>query len=487
MALMAVDVGTTGIKTAVYDENGCQLALKYWEYDRPQGSTEYDGERIWTKLREMIPAAVDEGGQAVTAVGVCSQGEAVAPIGRDGKALYPFLQNTDLRGKPCLDALSEEQKELIRRRGLLAPHPRYALAKMLYIRQREREIFSRLWKYMLFEDFIVYKLTGQAVSDLSIATRTNVFDQSKKAYDAEILSWAGITPEQLPRLLPTGSAAGTVRSMLAGELHLSPETQVVLCGHDCIPENLCSGVLSPSVSSLGCGTAEGVGVLTAEKDLDGEAVLAANLGCERYPVEDFRLLFGFNANSGSVAKWYRDRFGTPLGKDYRTLDAAMPEGPSGLLAIPHFSGSSTPDFNSAAAGAIAGLRYSHGPEDIYKALLEGTAYELRFILERMRRAGLAVEEFRVSGGGARSPQWLQIKADILGVPIVPLLRQDATLGGCAMLAGTAAGIYPSLEAAAERYVFTGRPILPNPEDRSEYDRLYGRYKALRALLTDSWA
>lgn len=485
MALLAIDIGTTSAKVAAYSRDGIQLSMRTWEYIRPQGSTEYDGTEIWLHVQEMIPAAVRACGEPIQAIGVCSQGEAIAPIGADGEPLYPFLQNTDMRGKPYIAALTEEQRERVRRVNLLAPHPRYGLAKMLCIQSQRPDIVQKLWKYMLFQDFIVYKLTGESFSDHSIATRTNAYNHGKQCFDTQILSWAGLTAEHMPALKPTGSIAGNLSGKLASALHLTPGIPVVLCGHDCIPENLCSGVVAPGIASLGCGTAEGVGVLIPHKDLEQSQVVSANLGCERFPIPECDLLFGFNANSGSVAKWYRDTFGGGMG--YEGLDRAMPEAPTELLAIPHFSGSSTPDFRGSSKASILGLTYSHTPGHVYKALLEGTAYEMRYILACMRSAGVAATQLRASGGGAKSEAWLRIKADILGLPIYPLKNKDATLGGCAMLAGWAIGLYDSLENAAKHYVSVAEPIEPDGMRAQHYAELYAKYKEARHFFQAFWS
>lgn len=494
MALMGLDIGTTGCKCAVFTEDGRRLSYQYQEYRRGIGSSEIDGAAIWSCFQEMIPAAVQESGANITAVAVTSCGEAIAPIGKDRAPLHPFFQSIDTRGNRYIDRFSTEVKERIRCVTGLQPLPRYSLSKLAYLRSERQDIFRQAWKYMCLEDYILYCLTGRAVTDYTVSTRTAAFNLYTKAFDPQILGAVGVRPDQMCECVPAGAAVGGVRPSLAAALKLSAGTLVVAGGHDSIPEALCSGLLSSRAAVLGCGTAEGLSVLVPSDTSRGSQLLRYNFNREPYPLSQYHLSFGVNANSGNLIKWFRDVLGADAllqsrrtrENPYRILDRTVPPDPTGLLAVPHFVGSSSPDFVKEARGTITGLRLSTTKGDIYKSLIEGDGYELAYIIEKFSDCGIAMGEIRASGGGAKSNVQLQIKADILGMPLVPMQTRDTTVAGCAMMAGTASGVYESYHQAAGFYAKMGPAIEPIPAHHRRYQELYGSYRTLRTAMLEFW-
>lgn len=491
MAYLCIDIGTTGCKCASFSTSGTLLKKEYYEYERPQGSTEYDGEKIWQVMKQMIREISHETIDSISSACVTSQGEAFAAIDAQGNPLMPFLQNTDLRGEPYIPQIPETIKQRIQELDGLQPLARFPLSKMIYVKEQMPQVYDSLWKYMLFQDFIIYKLTGYSYTDYSISTRTLAFDISKKRFDEIILSVAGIDSSKMPIPVPTGYCCGYVSPDLAYELGLSRQTRVLTGGHDAIPEALGSGLVLPGLASLGCGTAEGVCCLVKQTGVDLKKLVKDNISREPFPISGYYSLNGFSSNSGSVVKWYRDNFKALFTKEseniYFLMDKVIPVNPTHLLVVPHFVGSSTPDFKTSAKGTITGLTLSTTPSDIYRALLEGTAYEIKFILDKMEIAcGNQVSELLTSGGGARSPQWLQIKADILGKNIIPLETSDTTLTGCAMICAVEDGVYRDFESAAQVFVHKKASIHPIPENVVYYHQMYEKYLLLREQSMSLW-
>ena len=347
---------------------------------------------------------------------------------------------------------------------------------------------------MMLEDFLLYQLCGEAVSDYTVSTRSGLLNLFTKRFDPKLLSLAGIRPDQMCRLVPPGSVVGTLAGPVARRLGFGGEVAVVACGHDCIPESLCSGMLSPGVTGLGSGTSEGVNVLLEEDTAYGSQLLDSNFCREPYLLPGLHLSFGVNANSGNLVKWFRDVFGrdavaeaAETGRSaYQLLDEALPREPTGLLAVPHFVGSSSPDFNPYARGTITGLGLSTTREMVYKALLEGAAYELAYIVEQFRDCGVKINELRASGGGANSPAWMQIKANILNLPLVPVETRDTTVTGCAMIAGVASGALRDYREAVDRFVRLSAPILPDPAQTAFYQEQFAAYREVRAAMLTFW-
>ena len=495
MALMGLDIGSTGCKCAIYSEDGRQLSKQYHEYKRPAGSTEFDGAAIWDCYLEMIPAAVKEAGEPVSAVAVTSMGETFAPIGVDGEPMHAFMQSSDRRGIPYMESIGEPVRERIRAVTGLQPHPRYMLGKLLYLRNEKPEVFCRTWKYMLMEDFILYKLTGLAVSDYTISTRTNAFNLDTLSYDECILSAVGVDTDRMCRTFPAGTVVGVVQPSVARRTGLGTAVSVVTGGHDSIPEALCSGLLAPGHAALGCGTSEGLSFIVGENAVEAERMLSFSFNREPYIIPGCYMSFGVNANSGNLITWYRDNFYADVVREandkgqspYKMMEQRLPREPTGIITVPHFVGSSSPDFEVSARGAVTGLDLCCTRDAVYKSLLEADGYELRYIYEKAKECGIHADEIRASGGGANSDAGLQIRADILGLEIKPLTIKDTTLAGCAMMAGVATGVYSGYAEAVYVYTRLGRSIKPDREREARYNELYERYKKVRSSLVSIWA
>lgn len=494
MALLGIDVGSGGCKCGTFAAAGALIALRQREHNRPPGATEYDGLAIWETVKELGAAVVRETPEPVTAVAVASIGEAVAPVAADGTPLHAFMQSTFPTRKEYLDRIRKLVGDRIRQVTGLTPLARYSLCKLMYLREERPEQFRRAWKFMMLEDYIAYRLCGRAVSDYSAASRSAAFNLDEKRYDETILAAVGLDPSRFCELHPPGAAAGETTPAAAADLGLCPGTPVVLAGHDTIPENLGSGLLAAGAANVGCGSFEGVGVLIPARPGPNPALLANNLSREPYPLAGCEFINGINPNAGNLLKWFRDEFAAAECAEaaasgtspFRILDEAMPASPTGIIVVPHFSGAGAPEFEPRARGTITGLTLSSRRNHLYKAFLEAIAFEMAHIVNIYRKCGIAVAEISAASGGARSRPWLQIRSDILGLPVTPLAGGETTLSGSAMLAGVATGVYPDLETAARLFVKKGTPVEPNPHNHAIYREHYERYMKARALLLGFW-
>lgn len=494
MALMGIDIGSTGCKCAVYDYGGTELARGYREYNRPAGSTEFDGLKIWSLLGEIVPETVRLAGEPVDAVAVASMGEAFAPVDVDGSPLHSFMQSTFKVDPAYLDDLRSRIGERIQSVTGLMPLARYSLVKMAYLRKEKPHIFAAAWKFMKLEDFIVFRLCGRAVSDYSVAARTAAFNLVENRYDAEILAAVGLTPDKMCEVLPTGTAVGGVTRETATLLGLAPGTPVVLGGHDVVPEHLCAGLLRPGMASAGLGTFESLAVLNLEGADNRDHLTTRNFSREYYPLSGYELVYGINPNAGGLLIWFRNEFGAPEMAEaersgdnpFRLLDNLVGDAPSGLLVVPHFVGSGVPEFAAGSRGTISGLRMSSTRGQIYQGFLEGIAFEMAYMAEQYEACGVRIAEIAATSGGARSRAWLRIRADILGLPIVPMHTSDTTLAGCAMLAGVAAGVYADLREAAKILIRRGEAVQPDAANHGRYREEYEKYRALRSVTMDFW-
>ncbi|MHC1696191.1 MAG: L-fuculokinase [Eubacteriales bacterium] len=494
MAFIGLDIGTTGCKALSFGEDGQSHACSYMEYVRGDNVYEIDGEEIWRCTLEVLADCFSRTGQAVRALAVSSFGESFVPVDIKGNALMSAQLYTDKRGRDECDLLRSSAEEDFMRIAGVKPHPMYSLPKMMALRKGNPDIYARTDKFLFMASYIIFKLTGQAVTDYSLAARSMAFDVREKRWSRELLSIAGIDEDKLPAALPSGSVVGEILPAVASRLGLSSPVLVATGGHDQVCAAVGAGVLSPGVAVDGIGTVECI-TPVFDKPMLNKDFLDSHFACVPFAIADSYVTYAFSFTGGAVLKWYRDqlaKYEEIIAKErgisvYRLLDEQGSAAPTDLIVVPLFAGSATPDMNDDARGAILGLRLDTSSADIYRALLEGVTFEIAYNIEALERSGIRVDELRAVGGGAKSPYWLGIKASVTGRVIVPLQTEEAGATGAAMLAGVATRTYPSLTHAAELFVKTKPPIYPNPRDTELYKKQYQRYKKAREATINLWA
>jgi xylulokinase len=262
-------------------------------------------------------------------------------------------------------------------------------------------------------------------------------------------------------------------------------------GHDQACAAFGSGVVRDGLAMVSTGAAEVVEVAMKSPALS-EPLRKGNISVYRHVVPQLYLAMTLNQSGGLVLRWFRDALckweleqAHATGKNpYDVVLDGAPQGPTGIMVLPHFSGSGTPSFDTTSKGAILGLTFAADRATIGKAILEGLTFELRTNLDLLRDSGITINELHAVGGGARSELWLQLKADICNVPLrVPEVTEAACLGA-ALLAGVAAGVYPDHAAAADSCVRLGRRIEPRSRSRSAYSQRYEIYKKVYPALID---
>jgi xylulokinase len=299
-----------------------------------------------------------------------------------------------------------------------------------------------------------------------------------------------IERERLAPLAPVnGGEVGRLGRELAGELGLSHDVLLVSGGHDQACAALGSGITQTGLAMVSTGTAEVVEVAMETPALE-KSLREGNISVYRHVVPGLFLAMTLNHSGGLSLRWYRDTLGRweqeqakATGQDaYDLLLAEAPPGPTDLLFLPHFSGSGTPVWDNSSKGAVLGLTFATTQATLAKALLEGLTFELRNNLDLLKQADIRITELHAVGGGARSPLWLQLKADICQVPLrVPAVTEAACLGA-ALLAGVAAELYPDMAAAAAQTVHLQQRIEPQAATAAAYDEKYRLYRQLYPTL-----
>ncbi|MCQ6560543.1 FGGY-family carbohydrate kinase [Paenibacillus mendelii] len=496
MSFIGLDIGTTGCKSSLFDQEGRILSSAYREYplEYPKpGHYELDPRRVWEAVRTILEETMaSQNGIRVQALSISSLGETFVPVDREGRALASGILYTDVRGREETAILERKLgKRRIMELAGVPVHPMFSLPKMMWIKTHQPDVYARTWKFMLFGDYIAYLLTGAATCNHSLASRTMAFNVSNKSWEPVLLEAAGIELALLPDLIQPGGIIGQVRQDLAVTLGLQPDTLVVAGGHDQACAALGAGIMRDNQAIDGIGTVECITPAYSSPVLN-ETMLSHQFNCAPHVIEDMYLTYAFNFTGGSLLKWYRDHWGRHAEEEarkaglgvYDYLTSTAHASPTDLLVVPHFAGSGTPFMNPEAKGVIYGLTLDTNAGQLYRALLEGVTYEMRYNLECLSEAGIPIDTLRAVGGGAKSDLWLQIKADIMNRPIERLNVSEAGTVGAIMLAGKAAGAYRSFDEAASVLVKPDRTFHPGKPNTELYQDRYEKYKKLLISLSN---
>lgn len=484
MISLGIDIGGTGCKCVAFSDAGEQLALCYEEYAVPTGTVNLPPEILTQSVFHVIRKCAAEipHREEIKAITVSSFGESFVAIDENGEALDEIRMYFGNSESAAFDALVEKvgEKRFMEICRIL-PDASYSLAKMLYT----IEIAPRpVHKFLFIAGYICYRLSGKAVTDVSLACRSLLYDVKNGVWSKELLAASGIREEQLPEVVQYGTSLGSVLPGIAKELGLPENTMVVIGTHDQIVNALGAGVAKIGDAVDTSGTCECITPLYASipEDLEFQR---NNFACVPYLNGLGYVTYAYNISAGSVVKWYRDALAYHLKQDsrsiYDVLNETAPAEPTSLMVLPFLQGmGGTPDVDPNATGLIAGLTTQTRLPDIYRAILEGITFEMRYNQEKLTENGVAFHRLLACGGGARSRVWLQIKADILGCDIIPVLTEETGAMGSAIL-GFAAVTGENPLTIAGRFLRCGEPICPNPEHQAIYSSRYALYKKLRAV------
>ncbi|MDO4323872.1 MAG: FGGY-family carbohydrate kinase [Lachnospiraceae bacterium] len=485
--LGGIDIGTTGCKITVYTNEGeyCYRAYHDYPASRTTGEHEVEAADIWNAIRHIIADAAKRYPD-IDAIGITSFGESFVMLDEDDKVLCPVMLYTDPRGtQECAELTERLGRETIERIVGTEPHSMYSLPKIMWMKKHRPGEFARTRRILLMQDYIVYMLTGHAVIDYSLAARSMAFDISEYTWSDTILEAAGIDRGLFSEPVLSGTAAGTIKPELARELGLTADTMVVPAAHDQVSAAVGAGVFETDSAVDGAGTVECITPVFSGIP-DSHAMAEGKYAVIPFALPGKYVTYAFTYTGGALISWFISQMAKAelaLAKKqgrsvYEVLEQGMKDEPTGILVLPHFAGAGTPYMDVGAKGAVLGLTVEHTTSDLYRAMMEGVVYEMRLNLEYLARAGICPKRLRASGGGASSGVWMQMKADILNLPVTSLGSAEAGAAAGAMMAGVAAGVFESLDEAAEKMITEKETYDPRPEAHRAYEPHYERYKKL---------
>lgn len=489
--LLGIDAGTTSVKAGLFNETGTCLvvARKEYQLDTPAAErAQLDPHVYWDALvcavREAMASTRADPGDVV-GLAVSSQGETTITLDKSGNPIYPALVWVDNRAALQAEVIARELGDQVyQHTGIPEVLATWPACKIRWIKENEPDVFSRAAKFLLVQDYLIHRLSGQYVTDGSISCTTCFFDITTGQWWPAGIEAAGVDPSRLAEIALPGSPVGTITAESARELGLTTVVKVVAGGMDQSVGAIGAGNIRPGMISETTGAALAIQATITDPSIDRDRVVPVYW----HSVPGLFLFVPVCPTAGMSLKWLRDAFfqdavneAAKVGQDgYELLTSVAgeaPPGSDGLVMLPHLMGAFSPIPNLSARGAFVGFTLSHKRGHFVRALLEGVACMLRQNLESIEAAGIKIEEIRSTGGGARSALWNQIKADICGKRIVSLENEETALLGDAILAGTACNVFDSVEEGCQKLVKVKQDFQPQP-DSTTYQTVYERYCAL---------
>lgn len=507
MKIAGLDIGTTGCKCTIFDVQGNYLGKAYRDYPvkRAVSGHEVDVsvimDSVYEVLSEMADRYPDIGG-----IGVTSFGETFVMTDHAGQPLHNAMLYTDPRGKQECQKLVEMigSKPIAGITGL-RPHEMYSISKIMWMKENRPELYKKCEYIFLMEDYVVYHLTGKRQIDYSLATRTMAFDITSLDWSQEIFRAADIEPNKLSTPVPTGTDAGTITASAAEKTGLSMETHIVSVSHDQVAAAVGAGAFDGSAAVDGAGTVECLSVIFDEMP-DIDVMYNGYFAIVPYVIPGKYVAYAFSYTGGALMQWctetlakqeikqaelhgisaneyLENKYKQQFEKGNEQLSMLLP---TGMLVLPHFAGAATPYMDTGSKGAILGLTLDSTLADIYRACMEGVVYEMYVNVKALSGTGISFAGVNATGGGAHSGEWMQMKADMLNVPITGLKTVDAGTVGCAMLTGIATGIFRDLADAASHMVEETKTYQPRQQAHERYMEVFERYEkvynAVRPLM-----
>jgi xylulokinase len=496
MSLIGMDIGSTNCKAMLFDAGGKQLGSASREYQEVYpgaGMIELRPDDVWRAICEVLQTvSAAAGGDPIQAISISALGEAFTPVSAEGEFLHNTIVSPDNRAVDQAagwhDTLGAQRVFEITGMPL---HPSFTLNKVMWLREHRPEVHARTWKYLLWPDTVLWKLGLEPRLDWSLAGRTMCFDVVNKSWSADILEVAGISSEVFAEPIRPGSVVGQISALASEQTGLPQGCLVVAGGHDQPMNALGAGVIREGMAVDGTGTVECVTVAFEQPVLTPD-MLARNYCCYPHVCGDLYASLAFNYSAGAVLRWFRDNFAREearqakaAGRDvYDLLLEGLPEGPTGLFLVPYLAGSGTPYMDPLSRGVLVGLTLGCTQKTFIKGLLEGICYELCLNVQGLDAAGVHVQRLRCTGGGSRSPYWMQLKADITGRECVTLNVSESGCQAAAMLAGVQAGEYASVEEAVAALVQERVTYEPRPAEHARYQEQFAIYRELWPAVRD---
>jgi len=487
MYWLGVDVGTGGSRALLIDEAG-QVSHAFtaphheMTMERPLWA-EQDPADWWAASTLAIQGVLQQAGIAgdqVRGVGLSGQMHGSVLLDADGQIVRPALIWCDQRSQNQVDAINAKVgRDKVLTYTANPVLTGFTLPKLLWVRDHEPKNYERVRHLLLPKDYLRYRLTGEFASEVSDASGTALFDVVNRQWSAEMITALGLDASILPRVHESIEVTGTVSPAAAQATGLLAGTPVVGGGGDQAASAIGNGIVSPGIVSCTIGTS---GVVFAHLDQPNFDPLGrVHTFCHAVPGKWH--VMGVTQGAGLSLQWFRNQLAP--GSSYNDLmveAATAPAGSRGLFWSPYLMGERTPHLDALARAAWLGLTASHRRAHLIRSLVEGVSYSLKDCLEIIDDLGAPAESVRLSGGGAKSPFWRQLLANIFAARVTTLESQEGSAHGAALLAAVGTGAYSTVPEACAAAIREVESLDPRSHESVSYQRGYEVYRTLYPTL-----
>lgn len=500
--LMGIDVGTTGVRAILVDESGTVTAGATVGHPlhtpRPNWS-EQNPQDWWQgtlgAIREVLEKTGPGAGHRVTSVGLSGQMHtSVFLDGRD-RVIRPALLWNDGRTTAQCRWITRQMgttglKKLVGNPALEG----FTAPKVLWLRDEEPAHFRRLRMVLLPKDYVRFLLTNEKATEVSDAAGTLMFDVRNRRWSLELLSRIGVSERILPPVFESTDVCGRISPEVARLTGLKAGTPVVGGGADNTCGAVGNGIVKEGRALSSIGTS---GVVFAQTDrVKIDPSLRVHSFCHSVP--DRWYLMGVTLSAGNSLRWFRDVL-SPLEIEVERLSGIdayavlteearqAPAGCEGLIFLPYLTGERTPHRDASARGVLFGISQRHSRDHVVRSVMEGITFAMKDSLQVIRGLGVDVREIRATGGGGKSPFWVQMQADVFDAPVSTVSATEGPAFGAAMMAGVGVGMFSNLSEAADRFVRVAGTAFPDPGRASRYREGYALFNSLYPALKGAFS
>ena len=462
---IGIDIGTTSLKAAVFDENGVRKALKSVNYslqtDAETGYIEFDAEQYFQMCENVISELQAECG-TIDALSIDTQGETLILADEDGKPLCPAIVWLDNRAQSEADDIAKEfgHKQVYDVTGQPEITATWPASKLLWVRRHKSDIFDSIDKIFMLEDWILYRLTGNFVTEPTIQSSTIYYDIHNMSWWHKMLDYIGISEKNLPKVVESGTPVGTYKgiTVVSGTL-------------DQIAGTIGVGVVDETKISEMTGTIMAICVMKDEPPAYREDSIVP---CHLHAIKGKYCMILWSATAGMALKWFKEQFASDMSfADIDKIAEGVSAGCDGMTMLPYFCGSVIPHYNPQATATFSGVTLAHTKAHFARSIMEAVAFMLRDNLEYAQAP--CDSELRITGGAASSSLWSGIMADVTERCLHTVSESETACLGSAILAMVGVSRYATVEDAVKATVKTKKTYCPSGAD---YSSAYDRYRAL---------
>lgn len=490
--MIGIDVGTSGSRALVLDTSGRLVATASAEhapFRSPRtGWADQDPADWWRACQEAVRSVLADGRVAsgsIRAIGLSGQMHGAVLLDAAGEVVRPAIiwcdQRTEQECRWLESAIGAGRLLELTSNPALT---NFTLTKLIWVRTHEPELWARVRHVLLPKDYVRFRMSGEHATDVADASGTLMLDVARRQWSQEVLDKAEIDARLLPGVFESPAVCARVSRDAAAATGLVEGTPIVAGAGDQAAGAVGMGITRPGAVSATIGTSGVVFAATDRPATDSKGRL--HTFCHAVPGRWH--LMGVTQAAGLSMRWFRDQFAGASAVSYDDLTAeaaSVPPGADGVMWAPYLMGERTPHCDPNVRAALIGLAASHGRGHIIRAVMEGVAFSLRDTLTIFSELAVPVQRVVLGGGGARSPLWRQIQADVYGQAVQTVTVDEGAAYGAAILAGVGAGVWTSVDEACEALVQTANITLPQPDVAGIMDKQYAGYRriypALRSL------